>query len=122
LKDKGPPHLLTVSWIQGYEVSPNHTTAWRLRRALESQFKRVLQTWAPSIDWSMLVRGQLAAVVAYGDESEDLLGGVVLCREAGGVVVDFQGREPSRPFSNGFIAGPPAATDAVLRSLGEIVS
>lgn len=79
LKDAGPPHLLTVSWIQGYEVGPSDTTALRIRRALESRFKRVLQTWAPSLDWSLLVRGKLAAVVAYGDESEDLLCGVVLC-------------------------------------------
>jgi myo-inositol-1(or 4)-monophosphatase len=122
LKDPGPPHLLTVSWIQGYEVSPSDETAREIRRALESQFKRVLQTWAPSIDWSLLVRGKVAAVVAFSEESEDLLCGVVLSREAGGVVVDLAGQEPSRPFSNGLIAGSPAATQAVLRSLGGIVS
>lgn len=116
LMDPGSPHLLTASWIQGYDVGPNDEMAGGIRLALQSRFKRVLQMWAPSIDWSVLVRGKVAAVIAYGEESEDLLCGVVLCREAGGVVVDLDGHEPSRPFSNGLIAGSSAATEACFRA------
>lgn len=78
----------TVSWLQGYEVTQADEFPRRIRSALETRFKRVLQTWAPSIDWALLAQGMIGAVVSYRNGEEDLIGGMLLAAEVGYRVVD----------------------------------
>jgi myo-inositol-1(or 4)-monophosphatase len=86
-----PPVVGTVSWLQGYAVEPADAVADRCRRALERAYKRVLRTWAPSVDWALLAAGRTGAVVAYRNEPEDLGGGLLLAREAGAEAAPFAG-------------------------------
>lgn len=82
---------LTVSWIQGHAVQQD-VKAKGLKWHLEMNSKRILSLWAPSIAWAMLARGDLDVIVLYNSEGEDLYAGVLLAREAGAAVVDFDGK------------------------------
>lgn len=78
-----PPGSTTISWSQGYAVTWDDPARTAVHRTLETKYKRVLSTWAPSIDWQLLVSGQTGGYVLYGNEPHDLLGGRLICEEAG---------------------------------------
>jgi myo-inositol-1(or 4)-monophosphatase len=105
-----PPVVSTVSWLQGYAVEAGDPVAARCRGALERTYKRVLRTWAPSVDWALLAAGRLGGVVAYRNEPEDLNGGVLLAREAGAAVAPFAG-------GAGLVAAAPEAIDGLVALL-----
>ncbi|MCS1351812.1 inositol monophosphatase [Mechercharimyces sp. CAU 1602] len=86
-----PFHRQTISWIQGHMVQ-NDPEAAQLRRHLENDFKRVLRLWAPAIAWSMLARGDLGGVILYNSEGTDLYAGLLLAKEAGIVITDYDGQ------------------------------
>jgi myo-inositol-1(or 4)-monophosphatase len=113
------PPLMTVSWMQGYAVDEDDAFADRAPRALARSHKRVLRTWAPAIDWALTATGRVAAVVAHRNETEDLVAGLLLIREAGGVIRD-RGGAPLGPgaATNTVIAGHPDGVAAVLATLG----
>ncbi|MCM3749202.1 inositol monophosphatase [Paenibacillus pasadenensis] len=81
---------MTIGWIQGHAVGKD-PRALALKHRLESSFKRVLRLWAPAIQWCMLARGDLDAMVLYNSEGDDLYAGLLLAREAGALVTDFAG-------------------------------
>ncbi|MFD0711411.1 inositol monophosphatase family protein [Paenibacillus sp. GCM10027626] len=89
---KSPPlfHKLTVGWIQGHVVQKNAEAA-AIKHRLEAEVKRVISLWAPSLLWCMLARGDIQGIVLYNSEGEDLYAGLLLAREAGACIVDFQG-------------------------------
>lgn len=89
-----PFKAATMGWIQGHGVQKD-AAALRLRHHLEEHSKRVMRLWAPTLQWSMLARGDLDAIVLYHSEGEDLYSGVLTVLEAGGIVMDYEGR----PFS-----------------------
>ncbi|MHB1595948.1 MAG: inositol monophosphatase family protein [Streptosporangiaceae bacterium] len=98
IRYKGRPRHATISWINGYSASDD-TFAGQAQAVLQRRFKRTLTLWSPSVDWSLLVSGRTAAVLAYKNEPEDLLCGVLLCAEAGAHLTDFSGR-PIRDVSS----------------------
>ncbi|PLT47529.1 Histidinol-phosphatase [alternative form] [Paenibacillus pasadenensis] len=81
---------MTVGWIQGHAVGKEGRVL-ALKARLEGSFKRVLRLWAPALQWCMLARGDLDAMVLYNSEGDDLYAGLLLAREAGAAVVDFDG-------------------------------
>ncbi|NPV88912.1 inositol monophosphatase [Coprothermobacteraceae bacterium] len=69
---------------------------------------------AASLDMAYTAAGVFGAFYEYGLKPWDAAAGVVLVREAGGVVVDFEGR-PYDPFaSESLIAGSQANVDSIL--------
>lgn len=76
----------TLSWSQGYAVTYDDAFRIHAMEAMERSAKRVLRTWAPSIDWGLVAAGQIGAFVAYRNEVWDLVGGALIVQEAGGVV------------------------------------
>lgn len=83
---------MTVGWIQGHHVQKDGR-AMALKHQMDAGFKRVLRLWAPSIQWCMLARGDLDAIVLYNSEGDDLYAGILMAKEAGAAVIDFQGRD-----------------------------
>lgn len=81
---------MTVGWIQGHQVG-NDPAAGILRQLMDRKFKRVLRLWAPSLLWCMLARGDLDGIILYNSEGEDLYAGLLMAKEAGAAVVDYQG-------------------------------
>ena len=82
-----PLDRVTVSWLQGYAVGADDPAGQRMFRSLERSCKRVLRTWAPSIDWGLIAVGRVAAMIAYRNEPWDLVGGALIAREAGADVL-----------------------------------
>jgi myo-inositol-1(or 4)-monophosphatase len=79
-----------IGWIQGHQVQ-NNEKAKKLRHHLELNFKRTLRLWAPTIQWCMLAKGDIDGIVLYNSEGDDLYSGILMVKEAGGIVMDFAG-------------------------------
>nr|WP_309244745.1 inositol monophosphatase family protein [Cohnella silvisoli] len=79
-----------IGWIQGHKVQ-NDSRALYLRQHIDKTFKRMLRLWAPTLQWCMLAKGDLDGIVLYNSEGDDLYSGILMAREAGGVVLDFEG-------------------------------
>jgi myo-inositol-1(or 4)-monophosphatase len=119
LQSKPLPRRLTVGWIQGHKVQ-NDPRALQLRGYIELNTKRMMRLWAPTMQWSMLARGQLDGIVLYNSEGDDLYSGLLLVQEAGGLVLDFEGNPftgmNSEPY---IIACPPDRKDTMLQLVRE---
>ncbi|TFD94564.1 inositol monophosphatase [Jeotgalibacillus sp. R-1-5s-1] len=86
------PNRFTIAWIQGHAVR-NEAKAVQLRQHLDLNCKRMLRTWAPTLCWALLAKGEIDGVVLYNSEGEDLYSGLLMVREAGALVFDFDGNE-----------------------------
>ncbi|WP_197517401.1 hypothetical protein [Microbacterium karelineae] len=73
----------TISFAQGYAVGHGDARRDALFDALERNAKRVLRTWAPSVDWGLLASDRTGALIAYRNEPWDLVGGALIAIEAG---------------------------------------
>lgn len=82
-----PLDRVTVSWLQGYAVGANDPAAQRMFKTLERGCKRVLRTWAPSIDWGLIATGKVSAMIAHRNEPWDLVGGALIACEAGAQIL-----------------------------------
>ncbi|PZT53495.1 inositol monophosphatase family protein [Paenibacillus silvae] len=82
----------TIGWIQGHQVQ-NEENAVRLRQHLDVHFKRVMRLWAPTLQWCMLAKGDIDGIVLYNSEGDDLYSGILMVKEAGAIVIDFEGKE-----------------------------
>jgi myo-inositol-1(or 4)-monophosphatase len=109
------PSRLTVGWIQGHKVQQD-ARAIRLKRHVEQNTKRMMRLWAPTLQWSMLARGQLDGIVLYNSEGDDLYSGLLLVSEAGGLIMDYDGNPftgmNAEPY---IIACPPDRKEAMLK-------
>jgi myo-inositol-1(or 4)-monophosphatase len=79
-----------IGWIQGHRVQ-NDVKAVALRQHIDLYFKRMMRLWAPTLQWCMLAKGDIDGIVLYNSEGDDLYSGILMVKEAGGVVVDFEG-------------------------------
>ena len=94
LQVKNRDHLKsgTIGWIQGHKVQ-NEPKAVELRQHLDLHFKRMMRLWAPTLQWCLLAKGDIDGIVLYNSEGDDLYSGVLMVKEAGGIVMDFEGNE-----------------------------
>lgn len=83
---------MTVGWIQGHQVQKEEN-AMLLKLKMDMEFKRVIRLWAPSLLWCMLARGDLDGIVLYNSEGDDLYSGLLVAKEAGAAIVDFNGAD-----------------------------
>ncbi|MCJ8013233.1 inositol monophosphatase [Paenibacillus sp. KQZ6P-2] len=99
---KRSPNFLkgNIGWIQGHKVQ-NDPTAVQLRHFIDVRCKRMMRLWAPTLQWCMLAKGDLDGIVLYNSEGDDLYSGILMVKEAGGAVIDFDGN----PF-NGMSTEP----------------
>lgn len=88
---KNEIHKGTIGWIQGHKVQ-NDPTAVKLRQHLDLQFKRVMRLWAPTLQWCMLAKGDIDGIVLFNSEGDDLYSGILMVKEAGGIVMDYEGK------------------------------
>lgn len=84
IQDEKKTDNLVGFYIQGYEVSKLQEI--ESLKPLIFSSKRVLNTWAPSLDWLALLRGHADYIVTYKTETEDFLPGAFIYQQAGGVV------------------------------------
>lgn len=60
--------------------------ALELVTTLRSSCRRMLDTWAPAIEWSLLAQGKIDALVSLGSGPLDRLAGMLIAQEAGAMV------------------------------------
>lgn len=58
---------------------------------IRSQCRRLLDTWTPSMEWTLLAQGKIDALVSLGSGVYDRFAGALIVREAGGIITDFRG-------------------------------
>lgn len=80
-----------IGWIQGHKVQ-NDRRAVKLKHFIDVSFKRMLRLWAPTLQWCMLAKGDIDGIILYNSEGDDLYSGVLMVKEAGGIVIDFHGK------------------------------
>lgn len=91
IKKKEKPERFTIGWIQGHIVQ-NEERAVRLRQYIDTHCKRMMRLWAPTLQWCMLAKGDIDGIILYNSEGDDLYSGLLMVKEAGGIVLDFEGR------------------------------
>ena len=81
------------SFIQGHLVasSKSKKEATAIKNKLSKTFRRVVCTWSPALDWALLAWGGLDALVSFESEYEDMYAGLLIAKEAGVVVSNFNG-------------------------------
>ncbi|MFB6145480.1 MAG: inositol monophosphatase [Candidatus Nanohaloarchaea archaeon] len=76
----------TVSFVIGHDVkadSEDLKKSRQIEEAIASNSKRVLNTWCPSIDWTLVSRGEIEALFCYKPDNEEFFSGYNLAEEAG---------------------------------------
>lgn len=58
---------------------------------LRRSCRRMLDTWTPSLEWTLLAHGKLDALVSLGSGRYDRLAGQLIAQEAGALVTDLEG-------------------------------
>ncbi|SFI04115.1 Inositol monophosphatase family protein [Bacillus sp. 71mf] len=53
----------------------------------------MMRLWAPTLQWCMLAKGDIDGIILYNSEGDDLYSGILMVKEAGGIVVDFKGND-----------------------------
>ena len=78
-----------------------YTCGWQTPRGYSRNFikklndlgiQRVLTSWAPVYDFCLLASGKIEVMTCYKNELHDFIGGLLMVREAGGRLTDYQGR------------------------------
>lgn len=121
IKKKENPERSIIGWIQGHKVQ-NEEKAVRLRNYIDVNCKRMMRLWAPTLQWCMLAKGDLDGIILYNSEGDDLYSGILMVKEAGGIVVDFEGNEFNRTDSSKapyFIACHPEHKEYFLKLVKE---
>lgn len=116
------PKKFTIAWIQGHRVQ-NEEKAVKLRQYIDVNCKRMMRLWAPTLQWCMLAKGDIDGIILYNSEGDDLYSGILMVKEAGGIVIDFQGNDftgmNSEPY---LIACHPDNKDYFLNLVSEGLS
>jgi myo-inositol-1(or 4)-monophosphatase len=83
---------------------------------LLTRFRGVRRFGAATLDFAWVAEGRLGGYVEIGLAPWDVAAGILLVREAGGLVVDERG-DPAELGSRAFAAGPQAVVESLLASL-----
>lgn len=86
------PKKFTIAWIQGHKVQ-NDEKAVILRQYIDVNCKRMMRLWAPTLQWCMLAKGDIDGIILYNSEGDDLYSGILMVKESGGIVIDFEGND-----------------------------
>lgn len=65
IRDASAAALDTIALQQGYAVDRADRKLARTRNCLETRFRRVLYTWSPSVDVTLLASGAIGGIVGY---------------------------------------------------------
>ena len=82
------------SFIQGHIISESQELAQEsmdIQNKLLINFRRVISTWAPALDWALLAFGGIDALISFESELEDMYAGLLIAKEAGVKIRNFEG-------------------------------
>lgn len=84
------------SFIQGHTISTSDSLAQESRdiqNILFLNFRRVISTWAPALDWALLAYGGIDSLISFESELEDMYAGLLIAKEAGVKILNFSGTD-----------------------------
>ncbi len=84
------PQKQTISFITGYKSAQSQ---FPLMLSLSGKVKRMISTWAPSIDYQLIALGKIDSIISINSEAVDQLSGLVFAREAGCIIKTFEGKD-----------------------------
>jgi myo-inositol-1(or 4)-monophosphatase len=102
----------------GSDAKPENPVHLELTRALASQALRIRMHGSEAVDLAWLACGRLDATVMLASRPWDVSGGVLLVREAGGIVVEAGGA-PHLSRSASTLASAPALQEPLVRLVAE---
>ena len=82
------------SYIQGHGISTSNEfklESVEVKNKLDQNFRRVISTWAPALDWALLAFGGIDALISFESELEDMYAGLLIAKEAGVKISSFEG-------------------------------
>ncbi len=82
------------SFIQGHGISTSDEfklESIEVKNKLDQNFRRVISTWAPALDWALLAFGGIDALISFESEQEDMYAGLLIAKEAGVKISSFSG-------------------------------
>jgi myo-inositol-1(or 4)-monophosphatase len=90
VSDKSEVKRAQVGHIVSFEekLKPR---ALELVTTLRRSCRRMLDTWAPSIEWTLLAQGKIDALVSLGSGLYDRMAGMLIVQEAGGYITNLTG-------------------------------
>lgn len=107
-----------ISYCCSYQIAQQgHDRIYAMLSDLHETSERVMTNWSPAMDCTLVARGMSDAVVSDTNELHDVAAGLVLIREAGGVLVDFQGK-PAQDTERSVIA---AATPTLAQQIADTI-
>ncbi len=80
----------TVSFITGYKSAKKQ---FPLMLKLSGKVKRVISTWAPSIDYQLLCAGKIDTIVSLESEAADQLSGLIFAKESDCIIKTLEGKD-----------------------------
>lgn len=60
---------------------------------------RILENWAPSLDFCLLARGKIDGIISINSEIEDQICGLLIAKESGANIINLQGEDLVVTFS-----------------------
>ena len=97
------PNKTTVAYTNGWKV-PRGSLMKLEKKLYGLKIARILCNWAPVYDFCLVASGKIEAMVCYDNELHDFVGGLLLVREAGGKITDYQGQPLMNDRVNIFLA------------------
>ncbi len=84
------------SFIQGHTIAESvelEQESSFIQNKLSKNFRRVISTWAPALDWALLAFGGIDALISFESELEDMYAGLLIAKEAGVKISSFNGKD-----------------------------
>ena len=81
-----------AAYICSYEYLLDKIESKMIKELWKLNFKRVITNWSPALDFCLLASGKIEVVVHQTNPLHDFLAGVLIVREAGGKITDFNGK------------------------------
>jgi myo-inositol-1(or 4)-monophosphatase len=109
------------SFIQGHTVSQSQNLSDSVKticNKISTKCRRVITTWAPSLDWCLLAYGGIDLLISFESETEDMYAGLLIAKEAGAKIIDFNGKSHMTK-STKIIAGNNSIIEKMLNIIGE---
>lgn len=94
---------LTLAYTCGYSNVRDLRTPLQ-KELYQLDMKRFLDNWCPTLDYCLLASGRIDGVIANDDDTGESAIGMLMIKEAGGYILDFEGQNCQATNAPHFIA------------------
>ena len=121
VSDRAPQDALTVFGTTPYEKEAYAPATFALAEALFRKTRDVRRSGVAALDITYVAAGRCDMFCEWHLSPWDIAAGILLVREAGGIVSDIDGGEPARDGRTSVFAANPACYDFLLAEAKHII-